>query len=604
MASFERAERPPREEEALVLPTTVKALRRDTGLHGVPRTAGPSRLRFVFAQLSLYRRRAAVLTALLVCNVALVTVNPRLFSWAVADYVQPGDTSRAIYGAGASVGVAVLNFGVSVIAGRLAISLAQRITNTIRLRLIGKLLDRQRAFIESHSVGELVERIDGDTATLERTFAELVFDVAATVLLICGVLIASLLASFWIGCVVVVAMLVGLVGILFAQRRSRHLLEGERRAKARLRGRLQEFLDARDEIRTAAAENYVLRQLERILSRLRLAMAHAGPAARASSAALEISIATASAAVLAVGGALLGLGVATVVQVFLVTQYVALLSTAMSRLSLRLFDLSSASGSVERIMAILALPTRPAERTTTGRAEPSIEFDHVNFAYTDLNVLDDVSFKLREGESLAVIGRSGSGKSTIASLTWGAFSPSSGVVRVAGVCVEELATLELRRLIGVVTQDIHIFDATLRDNVTMFDDRVPDDAVEDVLDRLGLTVWRQSLPRGVSTRLAESGVETSLGQRQLIGIARVLIRNPPIVVLDEITAHVDGLTEELVNTAISTLIQGRTAIVITHNEAFLRRVSQVLILDDGKVVWRGTPGELPQSVSRDIVKKG
>ena len=554
------------------------------------------------AQLSLYRRRAAVLAVLLVCNVGLLTVNPRLFSSAAAAYAQSSDTRRAIQLAAAAVGVALLNFCVNLAAGRLAAGLAQRITNTIRLQLIGKLLHRQRAFVGAHSAGELVERIDGDTATLERTFAELVFDVAATVLLICGVLIASLLASFWIGCVVVVAMLVGLAGIVVAQRRSRHLLEGERRARARLRGRVQEFLGARDEIRTAAAENHVLRQLERTLSRLRLAMAHAGPAARASSAALEISIATASAAVLAVGGALLGLGAATVVQVFLVSQYVSLLSTAMSRLSLRLFDLSSASGSVERIMAILALPTRHAERTPAGGAARSIEFDHVRFAYADRDVLDNVSFTLREGESVAVIGRSGSGKSTIANLTWGAFSPSSGTVRVAGVSVDELATSELRRLVGVVTQDIHVFDATLRDNVTMLDTAIQDAAVDDVLDRLGLAVWRRRLPQGIETRLGASGAATSLGQRQLIGIARVLIRNPPIVVLDEITAHLDAVTEELVNTAISTLIQGRTALLITHNEAFLHRVSQVLIMKDGAVSWRGTPGELPGSVSRHIVK--
>jgi len=191
-----------------------------------------------------------------------------------------------------------------------------------------------------------------------------------------------------------------------------------------------------------------------------------------------------------------------------------------------------------------------------------------------------------------------------ANLTWGAFAPSSGVVRVAGVCVEELVTPELRRLVGVVTQDIHIFDATLRDNVTMLDGRVPDAAVEDVLDRLGLAAWHRSLPQGISTRLGESGARTSLGQRQLIGIARVLIRTPPIVVLDEITAHMDALTEELVNSAISTLIQGRTALVITHNEAILHRVSHVLILDEGRVSWRGTSGELPPSVSRHIVKEG
>ncbi len=563
------------------------------------------RNRLIVAQLLKLRWRVAALMALTALNIALITGNPIILSAVISTSASATGTHQPIALAGAYITITAVNYVLSLFAGRAAVDLAQRITDDLRLQLVRRLLSGQRKFLETHSVGELVERVDGDTTTLERAFGQFVFDVVATALLIAAVLVASLFANVRLGLVLVALALVGLVGVFYAQCRSRVMLQGERRARAQVRGLLQERISAREEIRATATENHVLHQMAVALNRLRSAMARAGLGARASSSALEISVAAALAAVLGVGGLLLQVDAATLAQVFLVYQYVALLSTALSRLSLRLFDMATASGGFDRIVQILALDVASvaAPRGGPRSGSGSVEFHRVHFSYGSEPVLHDVSFSVARGHSLAVIGRSGSGKSTIANLTWGAFSVAAGQVCVDGVPIDEIGRQELHRLVGVVTQDVHIFDATVRDNVTMFDHDVPDDVVRSALDALGLGYWQETLAEGLSTLLSSSGTNLSVGQRHLLGVARILVRDPPIVVLDEITAHLDPATEDLVNAATQILVRNRTAVLISHHRTVLDIATDVLVLDAGKVAWRGPSQALPAEMRQRLVDR-
>jgi ATP-binding cassette, subfamily B, bacterial len=189
---------------------------------------------------------------------------------------------------------------------------------------------------------------------------------------------------------------------------------------------------------------------------------------------------------------------------------------------------------------------------------------------------------LPAGRALGVVGRTGSGKSTLMRLAARLYDPSEGVVRLGGIGLRETRLAELRRRVGVVTQDVQLFRASVRDNMTLFDPRLDDARIQCALHDLGLGDWFRALPHGLDTELAPDAV--SAGEAQLLAFTRVFLQDPSLVVLDEASSRLDLATERLIEHAIQRLFAGRTAIVIAHRLETLRLVDDILVLADGRIV--------------------
>ncbi len=223
----------------------------------------------------------------------------------------------------------------------------------------------------------------------------------------------------------------------------------------------------------------------------------------------------------------------------------------------------------------------------------TIAFDHVRFSYgAGPTVLDDVTFTVRPGRSLAVVGRTGSGKSTLVRLVNRSQLAGPGQVRIDGVDVRAIGRDELRTHIGVVSQRVELLRASLRDNVTLFDPSIPDERIVAAFGHLGLAAWLDDLPEGLGTVVDHDGVTLSAGEEQLVAFARLLVRNPSIVVLDEATARLDPRTEALLQQATDRLLAGRTSIIIAHRLATIAGVDDVVVLEQGRVTEHGTRREL------------
>ena len=184
---------------------------------------------------------------------------------------------------------------------------------------------------------------------------------------------------------------------------------------------------------------------------------------------------------------------------------------------------------------------------------------------------------------LGVVGRTGSGKTTLTRLIPRFYDPLSGVVRLGGVDLRAVRLAAVRGRIGLVTQEVRVFDASVRDNLTIFDASVPDDQIRAALDTLGLISWLWELPRGLDTPLGPGGVELSAGQAQVLACARILLRDPDVVILDEPSSRLDPATERLVHTALGQLLKGRTGVIVAHRLATIAYVDDVLVLEDGQV---------------------
>ena len=279
-------------------------------------------------------------------------------------------------------------------------------------------------------------------------------------------------------------------------------------------------------------------------------------------------------------------GALTIGTVYLIFQYTELLRQPTERISDEVQDLQQADASMGRVEALLGTAPRLADGP--GVALPSgplaVELDGVSFGYAeDTLVLRDVSVRLEPGRVLGVVGRTGSGKTTLTRLLSRFYDPSAGVVSLGGVDLRAARLAAVRARIGLVTQEVNLFNASVRDNLTLFDDDVPDDRISAVLDTLGLAGWRGELPRGLDTLLGSGGAGLSAGQAQVLACARIFLRDPDVVILDEASSRLDPATERLVHTALGRLLDGRTGIIVAHRLDTVAYADDILVLEDGQV---------------------
>ena len=209
--------------------------------------------------------------------------------------------------------------------------------------------------------------------------------------------------------------------------------------------------------------------------------------------------------------------------------------------------------------------------------------------------LADVSFHLPAGRVLGVLGRTGSGKTTMTRLLCRLYNPEEGTIRLGGRDLHDLPLAELRRAVGLVTQDVQLFGATVAENIALFDAAMPEASIRQALGELGLLDWVLQMPQGLETKLAPGGGDLSAGEAQLLAFARILLRDPGLVILDEATSRLDPLTENRLERAIDRLLRGgkgRTAIIIAHRLHTVQAADDILILDEGRIVEFGPRASL------------
>ncbi|TAF05253.1 MAG: ABC transporter ATP-binding protein, partial [Nostocales cyanobacterium] len=243
----------------------------------------------------------------------------------------------------------------------------------------------------------------------------------------------------------------------------------------------------------------------------------------------------------------------------------------------------------------------------------SIAFDHVSFSYNDQEldpgdfVLQDISFNLPAGQVLGLLGRTGSGKSSLARLLLRLYDPQLGSICLGGVPIDQTPLTELTRKVGLVTQDVQLFQTTVRNNLTFFNPEINDDRIYETLEMLGLSEWLNSLPNGLDTNLGPDSSGLSAGQAQLLAFTRVFLKDPGLVILDEASSRLDPITEKLIERAIDKLLMGRTGIIIAHRLATLQKANQILILEQGRISEYGQREELiknPHSRFTQLLKTG
>jgi ATP-binding cassette subfamily B protein len=534
-------------------------------------------------------RRAAGLAFLLFVGIALQLANPQVVR-AFIDQARAGQPfEHLIQIALLFLGVVLVMQVATVAETYIAEDLGWRTTNALRVDLTRRVLDLDASFHAEHDAGELIERIDGDVSTIADFFARFVVEVVGSSVFLLGVLVLLFIADVRIGGVITGFALAALWFMTqrggFVARRSR----AARESAADLSGYIVERLGGLPDIKTSGADAYVMRRLyERLASFFHRSLS-AVMSASVFSGSIGLIFVMGDAAGLVLSASLYRGGAISLGTIYVVFRYTYMLRVPLSRLSRQVAILQQATGGIVRVRELLSMEKRVSDGpgATFPLGPLSVEVRDVAFSYGTVLVLDSVSFELEPGATLALLGRTGSGKTTLSRLLFRLHDPTEGIVLLGGIDVRNARLDQLRARIGLVTQDVQLFDGTLRDNIALFDPGVPDEKVLDVLRELGLEDWLGNHPSGLNTLLGAGGRGLSAGESQLVALARVFLKDPGLVILDEASSRLDPATERLIERAVDRLLEGRTAVVIAHRLKTVERSDHILILEEGRVVERG-----------------
>lgn len=541
------------------------------------------------------RPRMGLLAAILAGTIGLQVVTPLVASRFI-DRATAGAPLRDLVAlALLTMLLALAGQGGAVAETYAAENVSWAATNALRTDLVAHLLRLDATFHTAHTPGELIERVDGDVGTLSRFFSRFVVHILGNGLLVLGMVALLVRVDWRIGLGLGAFVALALLAMLRIRAAATPSWAAERQATADYYGFIGEHLAGLEDIRSSGAGPFVLRRCAEVMRSWLAATRAAQMRGYAMVATNQGLFALGTVVAFGLSAMLYRAGDLTIGTVYLVFQYTAMLRRPTEQIRNEVQDLQQADASMGRIEALLATAPRladgPGPALPPGRL--SLELEGVSFGYAaDTPVLRDISLRLEPGRVLGVVGRTGSGKTTLTRLVARFYDPRAGAVRLGGVDLRSVRLAAVRARIRLVTQEVHLFDASVRDNLTLFDDGVPDDRIRAVLETLGLPGWLRALPRGLDTPVGPGGAGLSAGEAQLLACARIFLHDPDIVILDEPSSRLDPATEQLVHTALGRLLDGRTGIIVAHRLATIAFADDILVLEDGRVREHGPRADL------------
>ncbi|MCH9788437.1 MAG: ABC transporter ATP-binding protein/permease [Actinomycetia bacterium] len=595
---------------------TYQSMTRDRSVTGQKVARGT--IRRILGYARPYRPLIVLFLGTLVVTSLLSVAQPLLFRRIVDDGISVGNASLVTWTALAIAGLAIADAAFGIVSRWYSARIGEGLIFDLRSQVYDHVQHQSIAFFTRAQTGALISRLNSDVIGAQQAFTSTLGGVLGNLISVSVVLVAMFALSWQITLASLILVPVFLLPARYMGRRLQALTREQMGLNAEMSSQMTErfnvsgallvklFGRPEDEASLFAGRARRVRDIG-----IRIAMAN-----RWFFTALTLVAALATAVTYGLGGNLVIQGAITLGTLLALVALLAQLYGPLTALSNVRVDIMTALVSFERVFEVLDLDPlvrEPAEPRALPSGALGVEFDSVSFTYptaaevslaslesvareesvdSSEPVLRDVSFTAAAGSLTALVGPSGAGKSTMTALVTRLYDPNDGAVRLGGVDVREIARTDLRSAIGVVSQDAHLFHDTIGANLRYAEPNAAADDLMQACEDAQIINLIEQLPDGLDTVVGDRGYRLSGGEKQRLALARLFLKAPRVVVLDEATAHLDSENERLVQRALDSALDGRTSLVIAHRLSTIKRADQILVVDAGRIIQQGTHGEL------------
>ncbi len=533
-------------------------------------------------------------------TIALTSSTDAYFTYINKQFVDQGINLKnpdALMRLGAVYGSIILFQAVTVfIFVYLAGVLGERVQYDLRKMMFNHLQDLSLSYYAQNAVGRLIARVTSDSGRVSELVTWGIVDVTWAALNITTSLVFMGIINLRLA--LIVSVIIPIMIWIAVQFRKKILVEfrNSRRANSRITGAYNENIQGVRVVKALGREDQNLREFQHLTGAMYRASFRAAWLSALFLPTVQVIAALALGAIVWYGGVEIRLGTITIGGINAFVSYLAFMMWPVQDLARVYAEMQHSVASAERIFKLIDTPPDVYDRPNAVPVSTllsEIEFEHVDFHYEDMKaVLKDFSLKVRPGEMIALAGPTGGGKSTIVNLLCRFYEPSNGTIRIGGRDYTDYTLQSLHSRIGIVLQTPHLFSGSVRENIRYGRLDASDEDIERAARIAGAHDFIETLTKGYDENVGEGGNRLSVGQKQLVSLARAVLAQPELFIMDEATSSVDTLTESLIQKGMEALMRGRTSFVIAHRLSTIRRADRILVIQDGQIAEQGTHKEL------------
>lgn len=576
----------------------INTVREDETLKSASKRSTLSRL---FRYMLSYKRMIAFVLFIMLCTVGISLINPLIIERAINVNIKNNDVPGLIR---LGIAAVAMNIGM-ILLMKLRMYLMAKMSNDVLVKIRSELYEHIQtlsfSFFDSRPTGKILARIIGDVNSLKDVLSNSVTTLIPDFLTICAVVVIMLVKNWKLALAAMSSLPLMIVGVWFVQTKSHVLWQIRRKKSSNLNAFIHEDVSGMRIIQSFSAEDETEETFEELLKEDRDSFVNACRYADAFGPVVDFCWGLGILLMYLVGVKVLGPEVAPVGTLMAFGTYVSMFWNPIMNLSNFYNQLVTNLAGAERIFEILDTKPEIADRehvTELPEIRGEVEFKNVSFAYDkDTQVLNNVSFHIKPGETIALVGPTGAGKTTIVNLISRFYDVTGGNIYIDGYDVKDVSIESLRQQMGIMTQENFLFSGTIRDNIRYGRLDATDEEIIAAAKMVNAHDFIMKMEKGYDTELKERGAGLSIGQRQLLAFARTMVSMPKILILDEATSSIDTHTERLVQKGIDALLAGRTSFVIAHRLSTIQKADRIFVIDKGGIVEQGTAKEL-------IEKKG